>query len=48
MKFAFKLACVPLVLLPLIFFLMPNALGAAVWQALSLAWLMWVFLRSMK
>ena len=42
-KSAWTLVGVPLVSLPIIFILIPTALGALIWQILSSAWLLFWF-----
>ena len=43
MKFFMKLAVPPFVGLPIVFMLMPTAIGALLWQVLSSAWLLFCF-----
>lgn len=46
MKYFLKLAAPPLVVLPIIFILMPTALGALLWQVTSTVWLLFCIKRS--
>jgi hypothetical protein len=42
-KSVWTLVGIPLALLPVIFILMPTAVGALIWQVLSSAWLLFWF-----
>jgi hypothetical protein len=42
-----RILIVPLLLLPVIFLWIPNAIGAFIWQTLSVAWMLYWFKKEM-